>query len=117
MSAFPMMSARERAGFPAFPLKRPSIAEIAQATADHYGVSLSDIYSPRRTLNSTHACQVVMFLSWELTTHSSPMIGRHIGNRDHATILHEIAMVRKRMAADPEKAAEITALKHKIGGA
>jgi chromosomal replication initiator protein len=49
-----------------------------------------------------------------MTRKSLAEIGRRFGRRDHSTIFNAIAEMEKRIAADPEFAAEIAALRGDI---
>lgn len=57
-----------------------------------------------------------MFLASELTPKSLPDIGRRFGGRDHTTVIYAIKAVKGRIAADPEIAADVAALREKLSG-
>jgi chromosomal replication initiator protein len=42
-----------------------------------------------------------MYVARELTPHSLPEIGRHIGGRNHTTVLHAINRVRSARNTNP----------------
>jgi hypothetical protein len=72
---------------PAMPLVL-SVQTIQRAVCEHYGVSLSDLLSSRRTQAVVLPRQVAVWLCRQLTAHSLPAIGHHFGGRDHTTMLH-----------------------------
>ena len=82
--------------------KTVSIAHIQQTVADHFGVSVKDLTSRRRTKRVTFPRQIGMYLSRKLTGASYPMIGSHFGGRDHTTVLHACKSIAKRLESDME---------------
>ena len=68
--------------------KFPPIALIMAAVARAAGITVDDIKGERRFPKHARARQVSMYLAVEITPFSSPEIGRRLGGRDHATVLH-----------------------------
>jgi hypothetical protein len=66
----------------------PTIAEIVTIVADVWHIAPVHIRSARRTWECVFPRQVVYALACHLTTRSLPEIGRHLGGRDHSSILH-----------------------------
>ena len=85
----------------------PKLRDIAHAVADYYDVTIPELMSVRRTARILRPRQVFCYLAKTLTMQSFPQIGRHLGNRDHTTILHALNRIAVRMATDPKLAAEI----------
>lgn len=75
-----------------------TIEAIQQEVCSHYGVSLEELVSDRRTRRIVTPRQVAMYLSRELTDASLPAIGRSFGGRDHTTVLHAVEKIKKQMA-------------------
>lgn len=88
----------------------PSIEIILEVVAAAHGLRVLDLRSERRRRVLSSARQEAMWLARELTLLSTSSIGRLIGRRDHTTILHGIAVVTARRAADPAEAARIDAM-------
>ena len=88
----------------------PRIAEIQQAVADEFGLTLRELCSDRRAAHIVRPRQVAMFLAKKLTRQSLPAIGREFGNRDHTTVLHGCHRVEQRMADDAVLAVTVSAL-------
>jgi|tagenome__1003787_1003787.scaffolds.fasta_scaffold20279654_1 hypothetical protein len=65
-----------------------SVRTVQRAVCQHYGVTLADLLSNRRTQALVLPRQVAVWLCRQLTTHSLPAIGHHFGGRDHTTMLH-----------------------------
>jgi len=95
---------------------RPQVRDIQKAVCKHYGVTLPDLLSPRRTANIVKPRQVAMFLCKELTIRSLPEIGRRFGGRDHTTVLHAVQKMRRDMRADAVLAHDIAILQESFTG-
>ncbi|MDO4948741.1 MAG: chromosomal replication initiator protein DnaA [Bacteroidales bacterium] len=65
-----------------------SINEIIKKVCDYYHVSPTLIQSKSRKKDVSQARQVAMYMAKKFTSESVAKIGMHIGNRDHATVLH-----------------------------
>lgn len=74
-------------------------AEIIRAVLYVTSVSQSDFLSHRRQRHVAEARQLAYWFMRHYTSLSSPQIGRFVGNRDHATVLHGIKVVSRRPRA------------------
>lgn len=72
---------------------------ILQETALHYGVSIVDIRSERRTKAVIPCRHAVMYRLRKETEMSLPKIGAFLGGRDHTTVIAGIKKHEARMAA------------------
>jgi len=90
-----------------------TVEQIQRKVAEFYDIRLADMTSKRRPQNIAFPRQVAMFLCRSLTDYSSPAIAECF-NRNHATVLHAEATVRKRMAGDPDFRREIGTLERKV---
>lgn len=95
---------------------RLGMSKIKRVVSADTGVSVMHIESPRRFIQYVRARQLVMFFAKELTGLSLPQIGRQLGNRDHTTILSGARKITKLIAADPEFAAHVDALRKTLVG-
>ena len=93
---------------------RPTIARIQDHVAAHYGIDAAEMRSERRTAAISWPRHVAMYLARRLTPHSSPVIGRHFGRRDHTTVLHGCRRVEAAMAEEPDISAEVEILRAEI---
>ncbi len=76
----------------------PTIHKIIRTVSARERVSLCDLLSERRTKEIIDARMLVYYLASTLTNCSSTTIGRHIGGRDHSTVLSgRYKMARKRL--------------------
>jgi len=84
---------------------------IQQACARHFGVSRTEMRSPRRSATTVRTRHVAMYLARELTEHSLPAIARRFGGRDHTTALHACRKVARLVEADAGMRADIELLR------
>ncbi len=94
--------------------RRIKIEDILRLVSRHYGVSKSDILSPRRHRSVVWPRQIGMYLAKQLTTRSLPEIGRRFGDRDHTTVLHAIRKIDGEISGDSRLKDEIEELKRQL---
>lgn len=73
---------------------------IKNTVCTHFGISVQDVDSAKRTKNLAHPRQIAMYLCRELTDLSLPKIGENFGNRDHTTVMHACEKISKQMKTD-----------------
>ncbi len=78
------------------------VRDIIIAVSRERLIGVKDIISHRRARHLVDARQLVCYLARRLTGLSLPQIGKKLGNRDHSTIHHAVAVVDKRVKADPD---------------
>lgn len=66
---------------------RISIAEIQEAVAKCFNVTVEDLKAQTRKREIVAPRQIAMYLSTIMTRNSLPIIGREFGNRDHSTVI------------------------------
>jgi len=71
----------------------PTIAEIMRVVGVAYDIALSDMRGAYRNKPIVVARQEVMLLARGLTRLSLPIIGNHIGGKDHTTVLYAIQKI------------------------
>ena len=86
-----------------------SIKSIQRMVCDHYGVSLTDLLSSRRTAALVLPRMVAVWLCRRLTPHSLPAIGHHFGGRDHTTMLHSARRIDELRQTDAAMQAQLHA--------
>ena len=87
---------------------------IIQATAEHYGVTISDIKAPGRTQSLVTPRQMAMFLACKLTTDSLPDIGKSF-DRKHTTVYYGSQQIQKRLSVEPDLKQAIAQISAKLG--
>ena len=90
-----------------------TVEQIQRAVAEFYDIRLADMTSKRRPQNIAFPRQVAMFLCRKMTDFSSPTIAEHF-SRNHATILHAEAAVKRRMSDNADFRRELGMLERKI---
>lgn len=69
-------------------IKPVTLDEIIKKVCDHYKVETNAIQASSRKREVVIVRQVAMYLAKKYTSYSSKKIGKLIGNKDHATVLH-----------------------------
>jgi len=108
-------------------LQRAQTAEarrIRQAIADAYRLTPALLRCPRRPATRAEARQVAMYLMrtrlrWPLPARTTAFpctrIGRLLGGRDHATVLHGVAVIAVRLASDRQEDAALRQMVRALG--
>jgi hypothetical protein len=91
--------------------RKISIKDIQRVAAQHYGVTVNDIVSARRTKDVLMPRQVATYLAKQITTCSLPQISRCFGGRDHTTALSAIRKITRLLETDLELAERIRLIK------
>lgn len=81
--------------------KKITIEEIQNTVASKYSVTLSQILSSERTASIVTPRQLAMYIARKFTTKSLPEIAKQF-DKTHATILHGVKTISKRMDVEPE---------------
>jgi len=77
-----------------------TISRIQEAVSDRFGLSVTELCSPRRSQAVAYPRQVAMYLSRELTDASLPKIGKEFGGRDHTTVIHATTKITRLISED-----------------
>ncbi len=86
------------------------IEQIKRLVCMQFGVTKENIESRSRKKGVVHPRQICMYLARKHTTHSYPEIGRRLGGRDHATILHAFHKIDGLIQQDNKTATEVAQL-------
>ena len=73
---------------------------IMEIVAEHFNLSVADLYSSKKSRNIAYPRQMCMYLCRHSTELSLSEIGKKLGNRDHTTILHGIDKITKDLEKD-----------------
>ena len=106
-------------------LQRAQFAEarrIRQAVADAYTLTPALLRCPRRPALLAEARQVAMYLMrlrWPLPARTTAFpctrIGRLLGGRDHATVMHGVALITVRLASGRQEDASLRQIVSALG--
>lgn len=83
---------------------------IVKVVARFYGISMADIRSNRRTTSVVLPRQVAMYLCRQLSLKSLPEIARHVGGKDHTTVLHACRKIEPMLRSDARFCQEVAEL-------
>lgn len=93
------------------------VSQIIIECSKHFGVSVLDIKSNRRTRNVVMPRQVAMYLSKTITERSLSAIGKMLGGRDHTTVLHAVRKIGAMIDAGDVVAVDVEAISKALKGA
>ena len=77
-----------------------TIESIKTAVSKHYGITIKEIDSGKRSRNLAFPRQIAMYLCKEMTDNSLPQIGKAFGGRDHTTVLHACKKISSSIEED-----------------
>ncbi len=80
--------------------KELSIEYISKVVCDYFDMTVEMLQDKTRKREIVQARQIAMFFSKNMTKHSLASIGAHIGNKDHATVLHACKQVNNLRETD-----------------
>ena len=87
-----------------------TINEIIEKVCAHFKIDTSTLLAKTRKREIVQARQVAMYLAKKHTDISTPKIGKMIGNKDHATVLHSCKIVKELLDVDKAFKAEVEQL-------
>ena len=82
-------------------LKKLNIEEIQAAVAKKYAVSINQMLSTERTQSIVTPRQLAMYIARKFTPKSLPEIAKKF-EKTHATIIHGVKNIEKRMDVEPD---------------
>ncbi len=91
--------------------RRPTLHEIALATAKHFSLKLTDLRSSVRRRVLVNARGVAVYLARTLTDESLQQIGSYFGGRDHTTVMHSCRKTEELIESDASIREAVEALK------
>lgn len=77
-----------------------TLDEVEKEVASHFGLRVGDLKARRRTKKIAEARQVAMYLMRQKAGASYPVIGAHLGGRDHSTVIHACQSIERRRKED-----------------
>ena len=92
-----------------------TIDDVKQCVCDHFNIKLQQMDSRIRTQQIAYARQMAMYLACELTGKSNVQVGRQIGNRNHATVIHALKQIKDMLDVDDQTRQDVAELKAMLG--
>ena len=90
--------------------KVTTIEQIREVVCDYFKLSVDAISTKSRKLEVVQARQIAMYLSKQFTKNSLSSIGKAIGERDHATVLHACKIISDLMDTDKKFRSNVKAI-------
>lgn len=82
--------------------KDVSIDQIQKIVSDYFDMDIETLQSKTRKRHIVQARQIAMYFAKKMTKSSLASIGKQIGSRDHATVLHACKTVDNLQSTDKE---------------
>lgn len=95
-------------------LKKLNIEEIQAAVAKKYSVTMAQMLSPERTQSIVTPRQLAMYIARKFTTKSLPEIAK-LFEKTHATIIHGVRNIEKRLDVEEELKATLAEILSEFG--
>jgi chromosomal replication initiator protein len=96
--------------------KEISLEKIVEEVSAQYNIRQEDIYGKSRKAEIVLARQLSIYLAGLYTTLSASKIGLMIGNKNHATVLHSIKTIKKRLTTDTGLKEQVDELTNRLKG-
>jgi chromosomal replication initiator protein len=90
------------------------IEEIITTVCKHFGLENSAIHTKSRKREVVQARQIAMYLAKEKTDFSTSKIGKLIGGKDHATVLHACKTVKSQCEVDKTFRADLESIEQAL---
>lgn len=87
---------------------------IINVVSEHFDVPVEDLLSNKRSSRIVFPRQIAMYLCRDMTDTALKAIGKHIGNRDHTTVMHGIEKIEKELQKSTATQNTIEILRKKI---
>lgn len=91
-----------------------TIDDVLRLVADFYGISTKDLKGQSKVKTVAWPRQIAMVLCTKILNLGYSEIGRAIGGRDHATIIHGVKKVELKLSEDPSLFSEFSRLESTI---
>jgi len=94
--------------------RKQDIKLLLQVVADHFSLSAEELINRKRDRKTTLARHVAIYLMREGHNCSLTEIGKELGGRNHATILHGYGKIASELNINPNLSNQIAEIKEKI---
>ena len=80
---------------------KPTASLVIDEVARYFEIEPDQLKSKQRDKETVESRQIAMYITREMTGLSLPEIGREMGGRDHATVIHSIKKIENQQQSDP----------------
>jgi len=87
---------------------------VAQTVADYFNLSMMELTGKSRDRKTSLARQIAMYLMREEGNYSFSEIGKALGNRNHATIIHGYRKIASEMSINSKLCHQVSEIRGKI---
>jgi chromosomal replication initiator protein len=94
--------------------QQPSMDRVIGEVCQHFKVTRAEIASVRRTARVALPRQVAMYLIRQETDAPLAKIGEQLGGRDHATVLHALGAIERKLREDATMRETLTTLRARL---
>ncbi len=94
--------------------RKQDIKLLLRVVADHFNLSAEELINKKRDRKTTLARHVAIYLMREGHNCSLTEIGKELGGRNHATILHGYEKIASELSINPNLSKQIAEIKEKI---
>lgn len=94
---------------------KATVEVIQKSVAKYYGLKLMDLKSTTRTQAIAFPRQVAIYLIRKHTDASLVEVGKHLGGKDHSTVLHACKKVEEAIQSDLDIRAAVEAISAEAG--
>ena len=93
---------------------KQDIKLLLRTVADYFNLSAEELISKKRDRRTTLARDVAIYLMREGYNRSLTEIGKELGGRNHATVLHGYEKIASELSIEPNLANQIAEIKEKV---
>lgn len=94
--------------------KKINPLELMNLVCEQLQIEMKDVKSTKRNYDIAYARQICMFLLKDVLNLQLIKIAKHVGRKDHTTVIHGINKIEEMIKEDPDTAKIISDIKAKI---
>ena len=95
-------------------ISRNKIDQVIQLVANNYNITVEDIKSKKRLSKIAVPRQIGMYICRIHLKESLPKIGSEFGGKDHTTVMHSVAKIKRELKKDKNLEVEISKIINQI---
>ncbi len=88
--------------------------QIVEHACDYFQIKQEDVYGKSRKANIVLVRQLSMYLAQQHTQLTASKIGTLVGGRNHATVIHSVRTIEKRLQSDKDFQKKVNELEGKL---